>query len=55
MEEIELPEVIRTLTDTTFHVRGFPESNSEKLPLILISRHIERLSYEYGGTHRASF
>ncbi|WP_256402759.1 DICT sensory domain-containing protein [Halorubrum salinum] len=55
VDQIELPDVIRGLADTTFHVRGFPESNSEKLPLILISRHVERLSHEHGGTHRASF
>ncbi|WP_049982877.1 hypothetical protein [Halorubrum sp. BV1] len=55
IDQIELPDVIRRLADTTFHVRGFPESNSEKLPLILISRYVERLSHEYGGTHRASF
>jgi hypothetical protein len=55
IEEIDLPDVIGALTDTTFHVRGFPESNSEKLPLILISRYIERLSADHGGTHRASF
>jgi len=55
VDQIELPDVIHGLADTTFHVRGFPESNSEKLPLILISRYVERLSHDHGGTHRASF
>lgn len=55
LEAIDLPDVIEALSETTFHVRGYPESHYEKLPLILISRSIERLSYEHGGTHRASF
>lgn len=55
LEEIEIPEVIAELSETTFHVRGYPESDQEKMPLILISRYIERLSYFNGGTHRASF
>ncbi len=55
IEDIELPEVIAKLSGTTFHVRGYPESDHEKMPLILISRYIERLSYLNGGTHRASF
>jgi hypothetical protein len=55
LTEIDVPDVIEVLADTVFHARGFPESNYEKLPLILISRQIERLSYEHGGTHRASF
>lgn len=55
LEDIELPAVIEALSDTTFHARGYPESNYEKLPLILISRYIEKLSAEHGGVHRASF
>ena len=55
VEDIDLPDVIARLSETTFHVRGYPKSNTEKLPLILISRYIERLSYAHGGTHRASF
>lgn len=53
--DIQLPDVIADLSGTTFHVRGYPESHHEKMPLILISRYIERLSYANGGTHRASF
>lgn len=55
LEAIELPDVIQALAERSFHVRGYPESHHEKLPLILISRYIERLSYVNGGTHRASF
>jgi hypothetical protein len=55
LDDIELPAVIEALSDTTFHARGYPESNYEKLPLILISRYIEKLSAEHGGVHRASF
>jgi len=55
LEEIQLPDVIAELSGTMFHVRGYPESHHEKMPLILISRYIERLSYANGGTHRASF
>lgn len=55
LEEVELPDVIEALADTTFHARGYPESNYEKLPLILISRYIEKLSVNHGGVHRASF
>ena len=55
IKDIDLPDVIAELSETTFHVRGYPESNTEKMPLILISRYIERLSYIHGGTHRASF
>lgn len=55
LDEIELPDVIAELAGRTFHVRGYPESHHEKLPLILISRYVERLSYAHGGTHRASF
>jgi hypothetical protein len=55
LEEIEYPDVITALTETPFHLHGYPESNNEKLILVLISRYIERLSYEYGGVHRASF
>ena len=55
LEEARLPDVIAELSGTAFDVRGYPESSYEKVPLILISRHIELLSYRNGGTHRASF
>jgi len=55
LSDIELPDVIEALGDTTFLARGYPRSNYEKLPLILISRYIEKLSAQHGGIHRASF
>jgi hypothetical protein len=56
LTDTTVPAVIDGLTDSRFRLRGFPKSNSEKLLLILISRHIERLAYETGGgTLRSSF
>jgi hypothetical protein len=56
LTDTTVPSVIDGLTDSLFRLRGFPQSNSEKLLLILISRHIERLAYETGGgTLRSSF
>jgi riboflavin biosynthesis pyrimidine reductase len=51
-----MPDVLDGLTETPFTLRGYPESNSEKLLLILVSRQIERLAWEGGsGTLRSSF
>lgn len=56
VDEVDPPAVINGLTDVPFRLRGYPESNKEKLLLITISRYIERLSLEHdGGKHRASF
>ncbi|MGZ0746797.1 DICT sensory domain-containing protein [Haloparvum sp. AD34] len=56
MKNLEMPAVIDGLTDTRFNLRGYPESNKEKLLLITVSRYIERLALEHeGGRHRASF
>lgn len=56
LDEVELPAVIEGLQDVPFRLRGYPESNNEKLLLITVSRYIERLSWEAdGGIHRASF
>ncbi len=56
LEETDVPDVLNGLADHPFTLRGYPESNTEKLLLILISRHIERLAYEHGeGTLRSSF
>lgn len=56
MEATEVPDVIDGLTEVPFRLRDYPASNKEKLLLILISRHIERLAYEHGeGTLRSSF
>ena len=56
LPSVSLPSVLAELTDTRFRLRGYPESNREKLLLILISRHIERLAWEAdSGTIRSSF
>lgn len=56
LDETIVPAVIDGLTDVRFSLRGYPESNTEKLLLILISREIERRAYEAGeGTLRSSF
>jgi hypothetical protein len=56
VEDVDLPAVIDGLENVPFRLRGYPESNKEKLLLITVSRHIERLALENGGgVHRASF
>jgi hypothetical protein len=56
LEGTTVPAVIDGLADTQFRLKGYPKSNSEKLLLILISRHIERRAFETGaGTLRSSF
>ncbi|SMO52131.1 hypothetical protein [Halorubrum cibi] len=55
-EDLELPSVITGLDDTVFTLRGYPESNRQKLLLITISRFIERAALTAGGgTLRSSF
>jgi hypothetical protein len=55
-EELDLPAVLRELDGVQFRLRGYPESNKEKLLLITISRYIEGVALaNEGGTHRASF
>jgi hypothetical protein len=52
----DIPDVLKGMDETLFDLRGYPASNKEKLLLILISRHIERLAYEAGeGTIRSTF
>lgn len=54
--ELELPDILRELDDIRFTLRGYPESNKEKLLLITISRYIEGLAIEAdNGKLRASF
>ena len=54
--EVELPDVLQGLDEVPFRLRGYPESNKEKLLLIIISRVIERIAAETGGgTLRSSF
>lgn len=56
LDDLDVPDVVGALTDARFLLRGYPESNKEKLLLITISRFIERLSLTCeGGWHRASF
>ncbi|ERH10542.1 MAG: hypothetical protein J07HX64_02317 [halophilic archaeon J07HX64] len=56
LQETTVPAVMEGLTDHLFTLRGYPESNKEKLLLILVSRRIEQLAYSYGvGTLRSSF
>lgn len=56
IDELEIPDVIGNLDEIPFRLRGYPESNKEKLLLITISRYIERIAWDEGdGTLRASF
>jgi hypothetical protein len=56
IDEVKAPDVIKRLENIRFSVRGPPKSNYEELMLILISRHIEKLSYIHeDSVHRASF
>jgi len=54
--DVVLPDVLQGLDEVPFRLRGYPESNKEKLLLIIISRVIERIAAETGGgTLRSSF
>ena len=56
LEDVDLPAVVSRLSETTFTLRGYPESNRQKLLLITISRFIERAAWVAGdGTLRSSF
>ncbi|WP_123624029.1 hypothetical protein [Halorubrum sp. CSM-61] len=56
LDDVDLPSVIGGLADTAFTLRGYPESNRQKLLLITISRFIERAAWMAGdGTLRSSF
>ena len=56
LEGTEVPDVLDGLAGTRFSLRGYPESNSEKLLLVLISRYIEKRAYTDGtGELRSSF
>ena len=51
--EAELPDVLKALEETPFRLQGYPESDSEKLLLIVTSRAIEQIAYQAGaGTLR---
>lgn len=56
LDELALPAVVEGLADVRFSLRGYPESNKEKLLLITVSRYIESLAWEAGtGTLRSAF
>ena len=56
LTETELPEVLKALQEIPFLVRGYPESDSEKMLLLAVSRAIERRAYEAGsGTLHVGF
>lgn len=48
-EAVDPPDVIADMDGVNFRLRGYPESNKEKLLLIPISRFIERLALESEG------
>lgn len=52
----DFPDVLTGLSEIEFTVRGFPQSDKEKLLLVLISRFIEYQALESGaGTFHATF
>ncbi|ELZ66143.1 hypothetical protein C457_15245 [Haloferax prahovense DSM 18310] len=56
LAEFELPSVLMRLDDVPFSLRGYPESDKEKLLLVAISRYIERHAWRAGdGRLRSSF
>ena len=56
VDEVQVPAVLEGLQDVPFRLRGYPESNAEKLLLIVFSRLVERRALEANaGRLRASF
>jgi len=56
LAEVDVPDVLAGLDEVPFTLRGYPQSDTEKLLLILVSRYVERTAWEAGeGTLRASF
>lgn len=56
LDGFELPAVLTELDDVPFTLRGYPESDNEKLLLVAISRYIERNAWRGGaGRLRSSF
>jgi hypothetical protein len=56
LDEAALPDVLAGLEDVTFRLRGYPRSHKEKLLLIGVSRHIERVAWSRDtGSLRSSF
>jgi DICT domain-containing protein len=53
---LNAPDVILELSDTVFTLQGYPDSNTEKLVLTLISRYIEQRAWKHeAGSLRTSF
>ena len=44
---LDAPDVILELSDTLFTLEGYPDSNTEKLVLTLISRYIEQRAWKH--------
>lgn len=56
LEDITASDVLLELSDTVFELDGYPNSNTEKLVLALMSRYIERQAWRHkAGVVRASF
>ncbi|WP_248897652.1 DICT sensory domain-containing protein [Haloplanus halobius] len=56
LEDATVPDVIANVEETAFRLRGYPASHSEKLPLIIVSRYIERVAWKQGsGRLQSSF
>jgi len=56
LTEAALPPILQALHELPFRLQGFPDSDTEKLLLIAVSRAIERRAYEAGaGTLRVGF
>jgi DICT domain-containing protein len=56
IQDVDPPDVIVELSETVFTLQGYPESNVEKLVLILVSRYIEHRAWtQQTGTLRTSF
>lgn len=56
LADSELPDVLKALEEVPFRMHGYPESDSEKLLLIGVSRAIERRAFEAGeGTLHVGF
>lgn len=55
LDDLEVPDIVTGLAGTTFRLRGFPKSDTQKLVLVTISRYIERIAFETGeGTLRTA-
>lgn len=56
IENLDFPDVLARLDGVQFRLRGYPESEYEKLLLIVVSRYIERHAWLVSdGTLRTSF